>query len=226
MTKEDAKLAAGLKALEYVKDGMLIGLGTGSTARCFILGLIEKWNTGLDIRAIATSQASEKLARSGGIPILDIHSITSIDLTVDGADEVDSKKRLIKGAGGALVREKIIASMSKEMVVVIDESKVVDQLGNAPLPVEVVSFGAEATKIQLEKKGYTSTWRTNPDGSKYTTDNENWILDITFKKPPEDPERDHIAIISQPGVVDTGFFFNLANRIIIGFSDGTAVVKQ
>lgn len=223
---EEAKKAAGLKALEFVHENMLIGLGTGSTARYFILGLIEKCRAGLKIEAVATSLDSESLAREGGIAILDIHSVTSLDLVVDGADEVDKKKRLIKGAGGALVREKIIASMSQEMIVVVDESKMVDKLGQCPLPVEVLPFGAEATKRQLEEKGFSNVWRKNSDGSHYMTDNHNWILDISFKAPPENPEEAHCALINQPGVVDTGFFFGLAKKIIIGCFDGSIKIQQ
>lgn len=225
MSFDQAKRAAGLKALEFVESGMVLGLGTGSTAAHFIQQLIELCREGLKVEAVATSLASEKMAREGGIPLLDINTVTELNLTVDGADEIDPQKRLIKGAGGALVREKIIAAMSKEMIVIADPSKVVDQLGHRPLPVEVIPFGAEATKKHLEKRGYHGSWRRVESGETFITDNHNWIIDLVFDSLVKDPERVHREIKEIPGVVDTGFFLNLASRIIIGQDDGSATVQ-
>jgi ribose 5-phosphate isomerase A len=222
MANEIAKEAASLQALSQVQDGMHIGLGTGSTAAFFIDHLIEKCKAGLAIQVAATSKASEKKAKEGGLPLLDLETLTSLDLTVDGADEVDPQKRLIKGAGGALVREKILASMSKKMIVIVDETKLVDTLGHCPLPVEVIPFAAEATKKQLEDLGYPSTWRMNKDQRRYVTDNQNWILDICPKAPFVHPEKTHLEILQLPGVVETGFFFHLAKEIIVGKNDGTS----
>ena len=226
MSLERSKNAASKKALEFVEDGMRIGLGTGSTTALFISHLIEKCKAGLNIQAAATSLASEKMAREGGIPMLDISKLTALDLTIDGADAIDPKKRLIKGAGGALVREKIIATMSAQMIVVADESKLVANLGATLLPVEIIPFAPMSTKEQLESLGFPGTFRKNPDGSPYITDNHNWILDITLPNPLEHPEEAHMEMIKLPGVVETGFFFHLANRIVIGKEDGSAIVQN
>lgn len=225
MSQDKAKNAVSHKALEFVKDSMIIGLGTGSTAAYFIKHLIERYKSGLKIKAVATSTDSEKMAKSGGIPILNINVLTEIDLTVDGADEVDPQKRLIKGAGGALVREKIIANMSKEMIVIIDETKIVDKLGKHPLPIELVPFGIEATKKQLEDLGFPGQWRRKKNGDLYTTDNGNYILDLTLPHPFETPELAESQILRLPGVIETGFFFNLAHRVLIGKEDGSVQMQ-
>lgn len=224
MSHEKAKDCASMKALEFVKEGMRVGLGTGTTAACFIRHLIEKCKQGLKIEALATSSHSAKMAKEGGIPLLDFHTTSELDLTVDGADEIDPQKRLIKGGGGALVREKIIAAMSKEMIVIADDSKLVEKLGTHPLPVEIIPFGAEATKKHISEHGLTGKWRESKAGVKYVTDNQNWIFDITFPSPLEQPEKIHQTLLFIPGIVDTGFFFHLAKRCVIGKQDGTTHV--
>ena len=225
MAFDEIKRKVGFAAAELVNDGMTVGLGTGSTAFFFIERLIEKTKQGLKIRAVASSRRSEEQARQGGIVIADINSLSSLDITVDGADEIDSAKRLIKGGGGALVREKIVAAMSQEMVVVVDESKLSSKLGNKKLPVEVIPFGIEATRCKIEKLGLGGVWRKNPDTTFYVTDNGNYIFDIFFKTPLDNPEEVHAHLIAIPGVVDTGFFFGLAGRTVIGFSDGQVVIE-
>lgn len=224
MWQNKAKELASLKALEFVQDGMHIGLGTGSTAFYFIKHLIKKYKQGLNIKVMATSLSSEKMAREGGIPMLDVHTNTYLDLTVDGADEIDPKKQLIKGKGGALVREKILAAMSHEMIVIADETKLVEKLGKQSLPVEIIPFGAEATKKHIENKGFAGKWRLQSNGEKYITDNHNWIFDISFPFPPTSPEEVHFLLLSLPGIIDTGFFFHLAKRCVIGKQDGTTCV--
>ncbi|NGX27258.1 MAG: Ribose-5-phosphate isomerase A [Chlamydiae bacterium] len=224
MSHDAAKDAASKKALSFVQDGMHIGLGTGSTAAHFIKHLIEKCKQGLKVQAVATSIASQEMAKKGGIPLLDINTISFLDLSVDGADEIDPEKRLIKGAGGALVREKIIAAMSKEMIVIADESKLVKKLGAHPLPVEIIPFGAEATKKHIEDKGFSGKWRKNGRETHYLTDNQNWIFDITFPSLIDEPEAIHLSLLSIPGVVDTGFFFHLAKQCVIGKQDGTTTI--
>ncbi len=226
MGNEIGKDVASKKALEFVQSGMRLGLGTGSTAAFFIKHLIEKYQQGLKVEAVATSIASQKMAKIGGIPLLDINAITYLDLTIDGADEIDPKKRLIKGGGGALVREKIIASMSREMIVIADESKLVEKLGTHPLPVEVIPFGAGATKKHMEDKGFSGKWRKNSDGTPYITDNQNWIFDITFPSTIDEPEPIHNSLLSIPGIVDTGFFFHLAKQCVIGKQDGTTHIIE
>ncbi len=217
---EKMKRAAGTRAAELIENGMLVGLGTGSTVFYFIERLIERVKGGLDIQVVSSSLRSEKQAREGGIPISDVNQVTSIHITVDGADEIDSEKRMIKGGGGALLREKILANTSREMVVIADETKVVDKLGKHPLPVEILPFGQEATIDKIKKLGFHGTLRKYPKDDLYMTDNGNLIYDIHFETLRDDPERDHEKLIHIPGVLETGFFFNLAGRVFIGKSNG------
>lgn len=224
--KNPAKEAAGQAAALLIKDGMRVGLGTGSTASYFIDSLIQRCRAGLKITAVATSELSERLALAGGIPFCDITRITSLDVTVDGADEIDFQKRMIKGGGGALLREKIIASMSKEVIVIIDEHKLVKHLGKFPLPVEIVPFAPAAIIHKILQKGFQGQLRRSADGQIYHTDNGNLIFDITLKVPLEAPESLNILLKSIPGVVETGIFCNLAGRVIIGYDDGRVEIKE
>lgn len=220
---EAAKKAAGYKAAEFVNDGMHVGLGTGSTAAFFIEALIQRCRQGLQIKAIATSEKSQAQAIAGGIPLLPADQATALDIAVDGADEIDTQKRMIKGGGGALLREKIIATMSKEMIVIVDRSKCVPLLGKFPLAVEIVPFAHQATIKALNDKGYKGQLRMH-EGSPYKTDNQHFIYDIHFERPIDNPEYHEALIRPIPGVVTTGFFFNLAGRVIIGDTDGTVEI--
>lgn len=226
MSRDAIKKAVGYKAAELVQDGMLVGLGTGSTAFYFIEKLILRCREGLKIQAIASSSHSYMQAQKGNIPLLDPDQVTSLDLTVDGADEIDPQNRMIKGGGGAHVREKIVASMSKEMVVIVDESKCVDLLGRCKLPVEVIPFASHATHQKILKLGYHGEFRLQRDGSIFMSDNGNHIIDIHFSTPRLHPEEDHEALMHIPGVIDTGFFFHLATKVIVGFFDGQIVVRS
>lgn len=217
------KKAAAEKALSFIQNGMTVGLGTGSTTAFFIEKLIEKCRSGLKIQAIATSEKSLDQARSGGIPLADINSLQSLDIYVDGADEVDSQKRLIKGGGGALLREKIAAHMSREVIIIIDESKLVQKLGQRPLPVEMVPFGHTAIIHQLNLLGYQGALRQSPHKSPYVTENQNLIYDVQLTH--DNIERAHAQITQIPGVVETGFFPALTGQVIIGFYDGRVVVQ-
>jgi ribose 5-phosphate isomerase A len=225
MSRDTIKKAVGYKAAELVQDGMHIGLGTGTTVFYFIERLIHRCQQGLNIRAVASSQRSLVQAKQGRIPLLRVEEVTSLDLTVDGADEIDSEKRMIKGGGGALVREKIVASMSQEMIVIVDESKLVSSLGKSKLPVEILPFARTATMHHITKAGYQGEFRKKSDGGLYITDNGNLIIDIHFQTLREDPEKDEHTLRKIPGVVDTGFFFHLAGRVIVGFEDGQVVIK-
>lgn len=222
--KESAKRAAGQAAANLIQDGMLVGLGTGTTAFYFIEALIEKCaHSNFKISVVATSERSANQAKAGNLPICDINTISKIDVTVDGADEIDHQKRMIKGGGGACLREKIIASVSTEMIVVIDRDKLVDQLGIFPLPVEVVPFAHQLTCSRLAKLGYYGSFRKSKEGNPddlYITDNGNYIIDITFPQGCQSPEQTNRAIKGIPGVVETGFFFNMAGRVVIGYPDG------
>lgn len=212
------KLAAG-KAVEYVENNMVVGLGTGSTAYWAIQLLGEKVQQGLNIRAVCTSSATEKLARESGIPIITFSDIHQIDIAIDGADEIDPQKALIKGGGGALLREKIVAYNSQQFLVIADGSKRVEILGHFPLPVEVLPFGAEMTVQHLQALCKKAGIRMK-DGSPYVTDNGNYIIDCPFETIP-DPEAAQIAITSIPGVLETGLFFAMRNcSAIIGYTNG------
>lgn len=223
MSLENCKKAAAEKAISFIKNGMIVGIGTGSTTYYFIEKLIKECKAGLNIQAVASSERSMDIARKGEIPLLDINTVKSLDIYVDGADEIDPEKRMIKGGGGALVREKIAANMSKERIIIIDESKLVSKLGQRSLPVEIIPFGSRATILQLELLGYKGILRLK-NNAPYITDNHNLIYDVHLSENCQ-PEMVHQQITAIPGVVDTGFFFNLADRVIIGFLDGKVVVQ-
>ncbi len=225
MSNDKGKQAAGYKAAEFVESGMRIGLGTGSTAYYFIKKLIERCQQGLKIEGIATSKASSKQAQEGGIALLDPEKFPSLDLDVDGADEIDPQKQMIKGGGGALFREKIIASAAKEMIVVIDESKLVPKLGRHPLPVEIAPFGMNALLSRLQSLDLHGSLRKEKEQF-YTTDNGNYIIDLDLADEKRSFRDLDASIRKLPGVIDTGFFWDLAGRVIIGYSDGHVEVKS
>jgi ribose 5-phosphate isomerase A len=220
------KQLAAEKAVLFLEDGMTIGLGTGSTAYWAIEKIGEKVNRdGWKIKAIATSVRSEEQARGLGIPILDFSSIKTIDVTIDGADEVDPQLQLIKGGGGALLREKIVATNSNQMIVVADESKWVQKLGRFPLPVEVVHFGWERTFEKLQLLGCEPKRRMNGAGP-YLTDNGNYIVDCAFGE-ISDASALHESINAITGVVDNGLFIRIASKLVLGFNTGeTRVISR
>ncbi|CCB86264.1 MULTISPECIES: ribose-5-phosphate isomerase RpiA [Parachlamydia] len=220
-----AKEAAGRTAAQFIESGMLVGLGTGTTTHCFIEALGKRCQEGLRIQALASSERSATLAREQKIPLLQTDQVTYLDITVDGADQIDPQKRMIKGGGGALLREKILASISKEMVVIVDSSKVVEQFGSFPLPVEMVTFAYQATIKKLNALGYTGKLREK-GGIPYVSDNGNYIFDISLPKPCLTPEKENQQIRAIPGVVETGFFFGLAGRVLIGFPDGRVEIRS
>ncbi len=227
MTQEQAKKNAGVAAAALIQSDMLVGLGTGSTAFYLIDELGRRCaQEGLKIQAVASSTTTREQAQKNRIPLVPIDDITCLDITVDGADEIDKEKRMIKGGGGALLREKIVASMSREMVVIVDETKLVSRLGKCKLPVEIIPFGLKAMTHQLEKLGFQGTWRKNQEGSFFVTDNGNYIFDIHFQEPLDNPQEQHEALIHLPAVVETGFFFNLAGRVVIGFLDGQVIIRE
>lgn len=216
-----AKKAAGHKAAEFIEDGMIVGLGTGSTAIYFIDRLIEK---NLKIQTVASSKASADRATRGGLQVLNLNEVLHVDITVDGADEIDPLKRMIKGGGGAHVREKILASASREMVVIIDETKQVPSIGVGKLPLEILPYGSTSTLRHLSSAGYKGGWRKGAEGSLFVTENGNFIFDLQFDTPPKSPEAEHATLMQIPGVLDTGFFFHLAGRVVVGRPDGTVEV--
>jgi ribose 5-phosphate isomerase A len=213
------KLRAAQRALELVESGMTVGLGSGSTATLWIKLLGERVRDHrLDIRAIASSEDSERLGRSYGIRFVNFEECRSLDLTVDGADEVAPKLALIKGGGGKLLREKIVASASKRFVIVADESKQVEKLGRFPLPVEVIHMAAPLVRDSLRELGFTPTIRMNPDGTRYITDEGNLILDCSGLL-LENPDEIAAKIDSIIGVVEHGLFLGMANLALIACED-------
>jgi ribose 5-phosphate isomerase A len=222
----NAKQLAGETAVNFLESGMTIGLGTGTTAYWAIEKIGEKVNRdGWKVKAIATSVSSEDLARSLKIPIVDFSSVKSIDVTIDGADEVDGHLQLIKGGGGALLREKIVATNSRQMIVVADESKQVKTLGRFPLPVEVVHFGWERTFDKLQLLGCEAKRRmkgTEP----YLTDNGNYIVDCAFGEITDASGLSEL-INAITGVVDNGLFIHIATKLVLGFNSGeTRIISR
>jgi ribose 5-phosphate isomerase A len=214
------KQEAGIAAAQLVETGMVVGLGTGSTVHHTIVELARRVrDEGLDILGIPTSLASEELARKGGIRLTNLHDHPVVDMTIDGADEIDPHLNLIKGGGGALTREKIVARASKQMIVVADESKEVEQLGSTfALPVEVIELGLRPVQDLLERLGATVTVRMR-DGAVFHTDNGNPILDAKWTH-IEDPAAIEVTLNMFPGVVECGLFLGLCNAAFVACSDG------
>ncbi len=227
MDKEELKKASGIKAVEWVEDGMVLGLGTGSTVKYSIIEIGRRVREeGLNVKGIPTSRATETLAKEQGITLTDFSEVEQINLTIDGADEVDPEFNLIKGGGGALLREKIIACNSERMIVVVDESKVVDQLGSTfPLPIEIVPFGWEATLRRFRSYNCNATLRRTESGEPFVTDNGNYILTCKFEiiATPELTER---YIDTVPGVVECGLFVGLCDTVIVGTRDGVGIMRR
>lgn len=231
MTTADlAKINAATKALEYVKDGMLLGLGTGSTSAHFVRLLGERVRQGLRVKGVPTSEATRNLAEQVGVPLLEISQIDKLDLDIDGADEIDPQFRLIKGGGGALLREKIVAAASGQMIVIADEAKDVDVLGAFPLPVEVVRFGFTLTQKRIAEAlretgcaGDEVTLRVSGKANEpFITDSGHYILDAHAERIAQ-PEALGAALKNIAGVVEHGLFLGLARTVIIGKAKGAEV---
>jgi ribose 5-phosphate isomerase A len=219
----DAKRIAAEKAASYVENDMIVGLGTGSTVFHAIHKLGEMVKGGLRIRTVSSSVESQKIARDLKIPTVDFSEISAVDIYVDGADEVDENHYLIKGGGGALLREKIIAFHSRRYIVIADESKLVKQLGKFALPVEVVPFALSLTLASIGELGPIVAVRQK-DGKDFITDNGNLIADCHFGIIP-DPELLNQKLHAIPGVVETGIFLNsLVSEVVVGYNDGRVQV--
>jgi ribose 5-phosphate isomerase A len=215
MANDLEKEAAARASLRYIKDGQVVGLGTGTTAAHFIQLLGEQGKKGLNIRGIPTSVRTAEQAASLGIPLTNFDECQQIDVTVDGADEFDPQLRLIKGGGGALLREKIVASATKQYVIVADASKRVATLGKFPLPVEVIKFAQALVAKKIAELGAEVILRRTADGKPYLTDENNYILDCHFEKIRG---ADGLAnkLSDMPGVVEHGLFIKMANLVLIG----------
>ena len=225
MTLSDTeKAAAARKSLEYVKDGMVVGLGSGSTATFAIQFLGELVRDGLKIRGIPTSRASGELARSLNIPLTSFDEVDHTDVTIDGADEVAPGLALIKGGGGALLHEKIVAAASHRLVIVADEHKLVQRLGRFPLPVEVIPFAAGSVRRKLEALGANPVLRTGHDGSPFITDEGNYIFDCHYGE-ILDPPAVAQSLKSITGLVEHGLFLGLASVAIVAGPAGSRVIE-
>lgn len=227
----DPKLAAARRACDLVEDGMRLGLGTGSTAALFVAALGERVAAGLDVVGVPTSEATRRQADALGIRLATLEEEPELDLTVDGADEIDPALNLIKGGGGALLREKIVACASRRMLVIADGSKEVGTLGRFPLPVEVVPFGLETTRRRiaalLRETGFAAepTLRRRPDGRPFETDGGHLILDMVLGAIPDAPALAH-ALSGLVGVVEHGLFIGLASAALIGTESGTRMMGR
>lgn len=215
------KQLVGEEATTYIKDKMIVGLGTGSTAYFAIMKIGEMVKNGLNIKGVPTSKATEELAKSLNIPLLPIEDVTKIDVTIDGADEFDAHKNLIKGGGAALLREKIIASVTEFYVIIADVAKGSEYLGGFAVPVEITPFAKEITTFQLKALGCEPKLRYK-DGQLLITDNQNYIVDCKFDK-IENPAELSTRMNAIPGVVENGLFPNMANVIITEDGKGSTV---
>jgi len=219
----DLKEMAAREAVKHVKDGMVVGLGSGSTASIAIRFLGDKVKEGWKLVGIPTSRESESIGKSAGIKIGELKDYPDVDLTIDGADEVDPELNLVKGLGGALVREKIVAVSSKTEIIIVDESKLVSHLcEKAPLPVEIVKFASESTMRRLQKFGCVPTLREK-GGIAFITDNGNLIADCRFPR-IENPGKMESDLNLVPGVVDNGLFVGLADLVIVASKGGVRTI--
>ncbi|MBJ99446.1 MAG: ribose 5-phosphate isomerase A [Euryarchaeota archaeon] len=228
-SKEELKKAAGIHASTYVKNGMKVGLGTGSTVKYTILELGRRIREEkLEISCVPTSIATEKLSIEQGIKLYELSSLEGLDLVIDGADEFNKELTLIKGGGGALVREKIIAQASEKMIVVADDSKKVDTLGKFPLPVEVIQFSWKETRRQISKiTGISESKiiKRITNDKTFITDNGNYILDLHLEK-IEEPEKLESNLNSLAGVLDCGLFCNIANKVVLASLNGLEIIEN
>ncbi|MDT8717671.1 ribose-5-phosphate isomerase RpiA [Clostridium sp. 19966] len=218
------KKIAGVKAAEYIEDNMILGLGTGSTAYYVIEKAGELAKQGLNIKAVATSESTANLANELGIPLVSINDVEKIDLAIDGVDEIDGEFNAIKGGGGALFREKLVANIADKVIWIMDSSKVVEHIGTFPLPVEILPYGYKHTLKKLESLSLRPALRMKNDAP-FVTDNNNYIADLHigsgFNIKYIDEKLKEVS-----GVLETGLFLNTCDRIIIGTKDGVKVVEN
>jgi ribose 5-phosphate isomerase A len=227
MDLDAQKRAAAARALDFVRAGMRLGLGSGTTAKHFVELLAQRVRAGLDVIAVPTSEATRSDAERLGIPLTSLDETPQLDLTVDGADEIAPDLSLIKGGGGALLREKIVAAASTRMIVIADASKMVAALGRFPLPIEVAPFGFGATRRMIEQKIPPAelTLRRGKDGHAFVTDGGHWIVDAALGR-IDDPQALAHALADIPGVMGHGLFIGLARLAIVARPDGIKIVER
>jgi len=228
VTQDELKHKAAYRAAEFVESGMVIGLGTGSTTEHAVKRIAERLKTGelTNIAGIPTSQRTATLARELGIPLVDFETHPKIHVTIDGADEVDPNLNLIKGGGGALLREKVVAQASRRNIIIVDESKLVSTLGtNWALPIEVIPFALHTETLFLAALGGDVILRTNYDSTPFRTDQNNMILDTNFG-PMNDPQRLALRLNERAGIAEHGLFLDLANDVIVASAEGIRHLKR
>lgn len=221
---QEKRLAAE-KSLKYVHDGMCLGLGSGTTAAIMLELLGGRIRDGLRVCGVPTSEVSKRLAQQAGIPLVSFKDAPTIDLTIDGADEVDEEMNLIKGGGGALLREKIVASLSRRLVIIVDSRKRVDRLGEFPLPVEVVRFAWQPIAERLSDLGASVALRSGSNDRPFETDEGNYILDCAFRQ-IEDPAALAQQLDAIPGVMEHGLFIDMADTLIVGQGAETVLLER
>lgn len=220
------KQMVGIEATKYIQNDMIVGLGTGSTAYYMVEEVGRKIKEeGLKITGVTTSKATEAQASALGIPLRSIDEVSHVDLTIDGADEIDKNFQGIKGGGAALLFEKIVATYSKEVIWIVDQSKMVNTLGAFPLPVEVIPYGSQQIFRILEKRGYQPQFRLKTDGSFLYTDSQNLIIDLAMKT-IANPEQLAEELTNMVGVVEHGLFLNMVHRVIIGSDSGLVTLEN
>ena len=226
---EEGKQRAAAHAAGFIRDGMVLGLGTGSTVRYLLDEISERLKQGewREIVGVATSEDTARRARALDIPIGTLAEFPELDLTIDGADEVDPRLEVIKGLGGALMREKIVASVSRELVIIVDESKLVTRLGTkAPLPVEIEPFAAPVLVPFFREMGVEPALRRDAAGEPFHTDGGNLIFDCRFEGGIEDPPALQILLEGRPGILETGLFIGMARRVVVASPDGVRVLSR
>ena len=223
MTQDELKKAVGWAALDYVTPGTIVGVGTGSTAAHFIdaLGSIKHQIEG----AVSSSDASTAKLKSLGIHVFDSNEVDSLDIYVDGADEINRQMQMIKGGGAALTREKIIAAIARKFICIVDASKQVDVLGKFPLPVEVIPFGAGQVIKKFEARGYKPVLRLDADGKEVRTDENNFVVDLHLER-IDHPQELAEDLINTVGVVEHGLFLNMVDKVIVGDPNGPRVMTN
>ena len=220
LSSYDIKQRVALRATQLVEPGMTLGLGSGTTMHWFVMALAARVKEGLEFTAVPTSSGVQKLAKENGITIKALNDVDHIDLTIDGADEVDPAWQLIKGGGGALLQEKMVASASRRLVIIADHRKKVDQLGKFPLPVEVVPYGWKQVQRKIEKLYRIQVILREKDGAPFLTDHGHYILDCHFNDIADAPAlNSELHLV--PGVVETGLFIDMVSGLMIGEADGS-----
>jgi ribose 5-phosphate isomerase A len=219
LSPSEIKKRTGAHAATLVEQGMIVGLGTGSTAEPFIKALAVRVKDGLSITGVPTSSTSKKLAEEAGITLVSLNDVAHIDLTIDGADEIDERLQLIKGGGGALLQEKMVAFASKQLIIVADHTKLVTQLGKFPLPIEVVPYGWKQVQRAIQQQYNISVVLREKEGDTFITDHGHYILDCHFAHIDDAPHLDTM-LHAIPGVAGTGLFIKMASAALIGYPDG------